>query len=349
MKKYRETGFFMAEINIYEQVINKLPFPLLIWKGDTNKIKCVHNNRQDTDTETGILFGNYILDKSTKYRDILDLSREEVIIRDPQVTIYLTRICQNVFYELHEYINTDNYHSLAIISQRIRGPLTNIIGMLTLLEDLKPSKKQKTYLNVIKRSSLEVVTLANDIVDVMNIQQGRLKLTQESTNLKSCFKECIEIVRPNAKKNNLELRLILGDIPKMAIIDSYRVQQVILCLLTNSIKYTDTGAVVLDISEYKKKHRLAPELYKSPKTNQINLLIKIRDTGTGIDNSRANIIREMLNNNNLSQVSYKSSGFGMIIARYLVNLMNGNIWFDTHIELGTVFYFNIIINIIQDA
>lgn len=333
------------EINIYEEIIKRFPFPLVIWKTESEQIKCVFTNIIDG-LSKGDRFKDYIKQNpySNRFEEIFN--KDEVIIKLEHQVIYLIRICPEAFYELHENVDTDNYHMLSIISHKIRGPLTNIIGILTLLDDMNMNKTQRKYLNIIKKSSLEVVTLANDIVDLMNLSQNRLKLKLAPYGIRHCLDDCVEMATPNAKKKKISLKLDVDDaVPEILVIDCDRMKQIILCLVTNSIKYTDKGSVSVTVEPYKTQHPLSPFKYMKTKSPKYNLLFKVKDTGMGIDPDKAEIMKKMLMIKDSSKlISYKTCGFSLMICRYLIETMGGHIWFETHLDLGTVFYFNIIVD-----
>jgi signal transduction histidine kinase len=333
------------EINMHSEIIAKFPLPFAIWKKEFgDKYVCIFTNEKIENLKIGDTLSDFSKDKMyvARYNDINDT--DEITIKNNGHIIYLIRINQDIFYELHENISTDNYHMLSVISHKIRGPLTNIIGILTLMDDTKNSKIQRKYLNLIKKSSLEVVMLANDIVDLMNLSQNRIRLNLSPTNIRNCVNDCVDMAKPNIGKKNINIKMkISKKVPELLVIDSDRMQQILLGFITNAIKYTDSGIVSIIVCLYEKPDPNNPFHYIQTTVPKYNLLFKIKDTGMGIDDEKAEIMKKQLMIKDTDKlISYKTCGFTLLISRHLIDMMRGNIWFHTHLDMGTVFYFNII-------
>lgn len=332
------------DINLYQNVLNKFPFPLVIWRQNDGEIICYFSNGILQNLEKGDSYDKYIENKSGFYSKMKNTTEDEVIIKTQDKTIFLTRISSDYFYEFHESVVGDNFHLLSIVSHKIRGPLTNIIGILTLLEDLNLNSVQKKYLRLIKKSSLEVVTLANDIIDLINLTQNRIKLKISPINIRKCLYEAMEMIKPNANKKKLQFTLNVDDkVPEVILGDCDRIKQILLCLVSNAIQYTSQGSVIVSVELFEKPNISYPYVFKKSKPPHCNILFKVKDTGVGIDNDKAEIMRDMLLiEKGNKYISYKTCGFSLMISRYLTELMDGGIWFESHIDIGTVFYFNIV-------
>ena len=235
---------------------------------------------------------------------------------------------------------------LTTINYKIRNPLTNIIGVLSLLDYSNLNDSNKKYMNIIKQSSYDIVSVAKDLIDIINLESDKIIITLENINIKKFVNECYNIISNDAKKKNIELISKLDkDIPHIIISDEKRLQQIIINILNNAINFTSFGNIIVEISLFNKKNDInnCPFDYKVQKSQKYNILFKIKDNGIGMNQKKQNSINNVLGIKKLNFIkSYKNPGFGLLISKCLCNLMGGNIWFKSEIDMGTIFYFNII-------
>lgn len=339
-------GVHGDKLHIHKEVLDELPYPLAIWRLKDGKCKYVNNKMNNI--KIGIPWGIYMMNDNdlNKFNSIFDLdSNDEIIVKKKEHNVYLKRIGDKYFYELWEYNSNKTYNFLSIISRKIRGPLTNIIGSLSLIEDLDISTIDQKYIDIMKDSSLEIVSLANEIVDLLNISKNKLKLDQQICNFHRSVEELMIHMKNVAKKQNIKLNYKIGKtIPESVITDCERLIQILGTIIKNSIDYTDDGIISISITEYKEKVSSSPFKLEKVQRNKLNILFKIKDTGVGINPDCANMLRETFNNTTKFHIENNRCGFSLIIASYLVGLMGGNIWFETYQDIGTVVYFNIILH-----
>lgn len=264
---------------------------------------------------------------------------------------------------LQEIVSTKNDLSILLnMSHQIRTPLNGIIGMLTLLEDTNLSTNQIDYVSMVKECSFNLITIINDILDFSKLQNNKITLNQESVNIYECVNTVNDIILSKIYEKGLKYNFKINDnIPKYITVDSFRLNQILLNILTNAVKFTNIGNISLNI------YSISLDTFKFIKNkydtldnyiNSENLFIRfdITDTGCGIDQNDYNKLFKSFNKFNKNFVSsdiYDSTGLGLIICKELIKLMNGVIWLeDSTLNKGSTFSFVIPIentkNIILD-
>ena len=217
------------------------------------------------------------------------------------------------------------------MSHEIRTPLTSILGFSNLLKNKIKDEKYLKFINIIYRNGNNLLELINDILDLSKIEAGQIQIKKEPTNIRDIFNEIIPNFSEILKQKNIELKFeIAQEIPKQAIVDRNRIIQVLLNLISNAIKFTETGYVSIVVSI---------EAISGLKNDErFNLIIKVIDTGIGIAEEYIGIIFD-----NFRQVDgettrkYEGTGLGLAISKNLVTIMNGTISVKSKVGKGTTF------------
>lgn len=221
---------------------------------------------------------------------------------------------------------------LANMSHEIRTPMNGIIGLATNLLREAPPGRLYDHLQLIHRSALRLLTIINDILDFTKLEAGRFEVELHPFELKRLIEEVLVPMEPTAQRKNVRLRFHLApEIPATLVGDQTKLMQVLTNLIDNSLKFTRQGHVTLNVSIGQNEH--APQRL---------LLFEIVDTGIGISPEHATRIFESFTQAESSHSRrFGGTGLGLSISKGLVELMGGEIWFDSEQSRGTRFYFTL--------
>lgn len=229
---------------------------------------------------------------------------------------------------------------LANMSHEIRTPLNGIIGMLTLLEDTPLSTDQHDYIGMVKECSFNLMTIINDILDYSKLEVGKISLDVKTMNLQECIESTNDIILSKVYEKALEYSFqIDSDVPLHIMSDSNRVKQVLLNILSNSIKFTERGTICLNV---KVADLDALEHVTLLDESDIFLRFDVTDTGCGIDaKDKEKLFKSFSQvDNRLTTRVYQGTGLGLAISKELVELMGGHIWLDwSEVAVGSRFSF----------
>jgi len=233
--------------------------------------------------------------------------------------------------EKAEAMNNVKTQFLANMSQEIRTPMSGIIGMTELMFLTSLTKEQKEYLEIINFSSSTLLAIINDILDFSRIETGKLKLENIEFNIRDLIYKTCQILDFDARKKKLSLKLNIQDKIKYNIVgDPLRINQIIINLLKNSIKYTDKGTVELNLSETKKEN------------NKVRLFFKVKDTGVGLPKETIDSLYDNISSPDYStDIEYKGTGLGLAIVKHLVRMMKGEMEAESTEGKGSVITFEI--------
>lgn len=213
---------------------------------------------------------------------------------------------------------------LATMSHEIRTPLNGVMGMTNILleEELEP--EHRDYLETIQRSSQSLLSLLNDILDYSKIEAGKLELRQEWFPPSKCIHDCVSLFQGQAETKNIRLiETVASSVPPIFKGDSDRILQVLNNLVSNAIKFTDSGTI--EIKAYR------PE-------NENTLRIEVEDTGVGIPKEYREHIFQMFSQVDSSSTrKYGGTGLGLAICKRLIDAMAGDIRYRSKEGQGTVF------------
>jgi PAS domain S-box-containing protein len=218
---------------------------------------------------------------------------------------------------------------LASMSHEIRTPMNAIMGISDLLAKTALSPEQDKYVQIFRRAGDNLLNLINDILDLSKVEASQLELEQTGFSLSDLLEKVTEMVAARASEKGLAMVYeIAPGVPNDLIGDPTRLRQVLLNLLGNAIKFTQSGEVTL---------RVTPDANPSVPTA---LRFTVSDTGIGIPSEKLGRVFERFTQADSSTTRrFGGSGLGLTISRRLVELMGGRIWVESEVGKGSVFAF----------
>ncbi len=233
---------------------------------------------------------------------------------------------------------------LATMSHEIRTPLNAITGMTILLSDTALTAEQRDYVATIRSGSEALLAIINDILDLSKIESGKLELDPDSFELKACLQSVLDIFKLKAKGKGLVLTYEVDpEVPAQLVGDAARIRQVLINLVGNALKFTETGSITVQVAGVPQQEPKAFSLDSDvPDESLHQLRFSVRDTGIGIALEKQTQLFQVFSQADASITRrYGGTGLGLSICKRLIELMGGEIAVTSQPGQGTTFFFDI--------
>ncbi|MEE8342578.1 MAG: ATP-binding protein, partial [Gammaproteobacteria bacterium] len=220
---------------------------------------------------------------------------------------------------------------LANMSHEIRTPMNGIIGFADLLSRTKLTPKQNDYVETIRTSAANLLTIVNDILDFSKIESGKLVLENLPFDLRETMDNALALLAPAAHEKGLELVLLVyHDVPLRLLGDPVRIRQIVINLVSNAVKFTPQGSVVVRV------------MIEENSEHNALIRVSINDTGIGLTKQEQLRLFEAFSQGDTSATRrFGGTGLGLIISKRLVEDMGGTIGLESERGTGSTFWFKV--------
>ncbi len=322
-------------LGILTQSVRKFKVPHEQWSNQTNEFSNGTSDLIVRHDEIGLLAGSFV--------DMVDYIKETYYkldenMKDLELKISARTVDLQEAKNAAEAANRAKSIFLANMSHELRTPLNAILGFSQIIcKDPETPELYRDDVDIIHRSAEHLLRLIDNVLDLAKIEAGFISLEEENFDLMELVNELLDLMSNRAESKNLQLTMDQSSTFTRHInADASKIRQILINLIGNAIKCTETGSIIVRINE-------TPH----SENDQIRIVFEIEDTGTGISESDRDRIFKPFEQA-LQLVDTKGTGLGLAISKQYVELMGGEIRLESELEKGSIFSFDITVQKLSD-